>query len=98
MIFLSSNCRLVLPAEHWDHLRTTNPIESVFANVRTITVVNNRQADGIQAGHRRIENLATAQSTNQLLMVIAGVRFNYGIGVIQMPANRAARLVTQNPA
>lgn len=31
-------------------------------------------------------------------MVIAGVRFNYGIGVIQMPANRAARLVTQNPA
>ena len=23
------------PAEHWDHLRTTNPIESVFATVRT---------------------------------------------------------------
>jgi len=22
------------PAEHWDHLRTTNPIESVFATVR----------------------------------------------------------------
>src|SRR5205809_6958083 len=22
------------PAEHWDHLRTSNPIESVFATVR----------------------------------------------------------------
>src|SRR5207245_9829150 len=26
------------PAEHWDHLRTTNPIESVFATVRYRTV------------------------------------------------------------
>ncbi|KAA5594903.1 IS256 family transposase, partial [Blastochloris sulfoviridis] len=28
----------VFPAEHWDHLRTTNPIESVFATVRHRTV------------------------------------------------------------
>jgi DDE domain len=27
-----------LPAEHWQHLRTTNPIESVFATVRHRTV------------------------------------------------------------
>jgi transposase-like protein len=27
-----------LPAEHWEHLRTTNPIESVFATVRHRTV------------------------------------------------------------
>jgi transposase-like protein len=26
------------PAEHWIHLRTTNPIESVFATVRHRTV------------------------------------------------------------
>ncbi|MDA9436935.1 hypothetical protein XH88_35120 [Bradyrhizobium sp. CCBAU 51627] len=26
------------PAERWDHLRTTNPIESVFATVRHRTV------------------------------------------------------------
>jgi transposase-like protein len=26
------------PAEHWDHLRTGNPIESVFATVRHRTV------------------------------------------------------------
>ena len=27
-----------MPAEHWDHLPTTNPIESVFATVRHRTV------------------------------------------------------------
>ncbi len=26
------------PAEHWQHLRTTNPIESIFATVRHRTV------------------------------------------------------------
>ncbi|PZX14222.1 mutator family transposase [Palleronia aestuarii] len=26
------------PAQHWDHLRTANPIESVFATVRHRTV------------------------------------------------------------
>src|SRR5438045_6756594 len=26
------------PAEHWDHLRTSNPIESVFATVRHRTI------------------------------------------------------------
>jgi putative transposase len=26
------------PAEHWDHVRTTNPIESVFATVRYRTI------------------------------------------------------------
>ncbi len=26
------------PAEHWDHLRTTNPIESTFATVRHRTI------------------------------------------------------------
>ena len=26
------------PAEHWDHLRTANPIESVFATVRHRTI------------------------------------------------------------
>ena len=29
---------LDLPADHWDHLRTSNPIESVFATVRHRTV------------------------------------------------------------
>jgi putative transposase len=28
------------PADHWDHLRTTSPIESVFATARHRTVQN----------------------------------------------------------
>src|SRR4029077_1405497 len=31
-------CLLRLPAEHWKHRRTTNPIESSFATVRHRTV------------------------------------------------------------
>jgi transposase-like protein len=29
---------LDFPADHWDHLRTSNPIESVFATVRHRTL------------------------------------------------------------
>jgi transposase-like protein len=34
-----------LPAEHWDHLRTTNPIESVFATERHRTVRTKKPVD-----------------------------------------------------
>lgn len=53
------------PAEHWDHLRTSNPIESVFATVRhrdrahkRIAVAQNRKADGVQARVSRRQNMA----------------------------------------
>ena len=56
------------PAEHWDHLRTSNPIESVFATVRHRTVrtkgslsAKDRQAHGVQARLRRRQNLATIE-------------------------------------
>ncbi len=56
------------PAEHWDHLRTSNPIESVFATVRHRTVrtkrlpvVDHRTPDGVQARHGRLEDLAEAE-------------------------------------
>jgi putative transposase len=38
------------PAEHWDHLRTSNPIESVFATVRHRTV---RTKGGVAGRFRR---------------------------------------------
>ena len=41
------------PAEHWDHLRTTNPIESVFATVR----------------HRTVRTKGSLSSTTAKLMV-----------------------------
>jgi putative transposase len=41
------------PAEHWDHLRTSNPIESVFSNSSSqdgayegIALIDDRQTDG----------------------------------------------------
>ena len=56
------------PAEYWDHLRTTNPIESVFVTVRHRTVryprravAGHRPADGVQAGDDRGQDLAAAE-------------------------------------
>lgn len=37
------------------------------------------------------------KGTNQLPKVIAGVRFNDGVEVIQVPANHAARLIASSP-
>jgi hypothetical protein len=61
------------PAEHWDHLRTTNPIESVFATGSAqdgaherLIVPNDRQADGLQAALRRIKDLAPTQRYKSL--------------------------------
>ena len=85
------------PAEHWDHLRTTNPIESVFATVRHRTVRTKGSLSSTTA-RLMVFKLVIAASktwrrlkgTNQLPKVIAGVRFNDGIEVIRMPANQAA--------
>jgi putative transposase len=85
------------PAEHWDHLRTTNPIESVFATVRHRTVRTKGSLSSTTA-RLMVFKLVVAASktwrrlkgTNQLPKVIAGVRFNDGIEVIHMPANHAA--------
>jgi hypothetical protein len=56
------------PAEHWDHLRTSNPIESVFATVRHrnradegSAVDQDREVDGVQARHCSRENMATIE-------------------------------------
>ena len=57
------------PAEHWIHLKTTNPIESTFATVRLRTKVTKgaglagrRAGDGVQA-HRGRPATAGAPST-----------------------------------
>src|SRR2546430_744934 len=77
------------PAEHWKHLRTTNPIESTFATVRHRTVrskgcLSNKTAlamvfklvEGAQKSWRRIDG------HNQLPKLIQGVKFTDGIEVI----------------
>ena len=77
------------PAEHWKHLRTTNPIESTFATVRHRTIrskgcLSNRTAlamvfklvDGAQKTWRRLDGHAL------LPKLILGVRFTNGLEVI----------------
>jgi len=85
------------PAEHWDHLRTTNPIESVFATVRHRTVRTKGSLSPTTAKLMVFKLLCAAsktwrrlKGTNQLPKVIGGVRFQDGIEVIEVPANHAA--------
>ncbi len=85
------------PAKHWDHLRTTNPIESVFATVRHRTVRTRGSLSPTTAKLMVFKLLNAAsktwrrlKGTNQLPKVIGGVRFQDGIEVIEVPANHAA--------
>src|SRR6202011_2772822 len=77
------------PAEHWKHLRTTNPIESTFATIRHRTVrskncLSNRTAlamvfkllEGAQKSWRHLDG------HNQLPKLVLGVTFDDGIEVI----------------
>ena len=90
------------PAEHWDHLRTTNPIESVFATVRHRTVRTKGSLSSTTA-RLMVFKLVIAASktwrrlkgTNQLPKVIAGVRFNDGIEVSH--AGKPRRLIASSP-
>ena len=47
------------PAEHWGHLRTSNPIESVFATVRHRTVRTKRSSVGERPPSLWCSNLST---------------------------------------
>ncbi|HEX8568527.1 MAG TPA: IS256 family transposase [Caulobacteraceae bacterium] len=85
------------PAEHWDHLRTSNPIESVFATVRHRTV---RTKGALSQDTARLMVfklvMAAARSwrrlkgENQLPKVIQGVTFRNGVEVINAPEKTAA--------
>ena len=81
------------PAEHWKHLRTTNPIESTFATVRHRTVrskgcLSNKTAlamvfklvEGAQKSWRRLDGHA------QLPKLILGVKFTDGLEIVAKKA------------
>ena len=85
------------PGEHWIHLRTTNPIESVFATVRHRTVRTKGSLSPTTARLMVFKLVMAAAKSwrrlmgeNQLPKVIAGVRFKDGSEVIPMPTNSAA--------
>ena len=85
------------PAEHWDHLRTSNPIESVFATVRHRTV---RTKGSLSSKTARLMVfklvMAAAKSwrrlkgQNQLPNLLAGAKFQDGIEVVEMKPQSAA--------
>lgn len=85
------------PAEHWDHLRTSNPIESVFATVRHRTArtkgaLSQRTgpADGVQAGlSAAARTWRRLNGENQLPKVVRGVRFHNGVEVNETSAHHA---------
>ena len=74
------------PAEHWDHLRTSNPVESVFATVRHRTV-RTTGALSQKTVKLMVFTLVRAASktwrrlngANQLPRVIEGVKFTDGV-------------------
>jgi len=85
------------PAEHWDHLRTSNPIESVFATVRHRTVRIKGALSQATARMMVFKLVMTAAKTwrrlkgeNQLPKVIQGITFTNGVEVINTPAQSAA--------
>jgi len=86
------------PAEHWKHLRTSNPIESTFATVRHRTIrakgcLSNKTAlamvfklvDAAQKSWRRLDG------HNQLPKIIQGVKFTDGLEVVVKPATIQAQ-------
>jgi transposase-like protein len=84
------------PAEHWDHLRTANPIESVFATVRHRTV-RTKGALSQKTAKLMVFALIRAASkswrrlsgANQLPLVVQGTKFVDGIATSKA-TNRAA--------
>jgi len=85
------------PAEHWDHLRTANPIESVFATVRHRTV-RTRGALSQDTARLMVFKLIMAaaktwrrlKGENQLPKVVAGVTVRNGVEVTDASKQSAA--------
>lgn len=73
------------PAEHWIHLRTTNPIESTFATVRLRTKVTKgpgSRAAGLAMAYKLIEAAQTrwraVNAPHLVALVRAGASFHKG--------------------
>ena len=85
------------PAEHWDHLRTANPIESVFATVRHRTVRTKGALSQDTARLMVFKLVMAAAKTwrrlkgeHQLPKVIQGAKFTNGVEVIRTSTQNAA--------
>jgi transposase-like protein len=89
------------PAEHWVHLRTTNPIESTFATVRHRTKVTKgpgSKAAGLAMAFKLIEaaqqRWRAVNAPHLVALVRAGARFERGKLVERPPAEPVTSTVT----
>ena len=85
------------PAEHWKHLRTTNPIESTFATVRHRTTRSKGCLSNKTALAMTFKLAQSAETSwhrlrgyNQLPKIIMGVTFKDGIEIVRSQAQPAA--------
>ena len=85
------------PAEHWDHIRTSNPIESVFATVRHRTVRTKGSLSKNTAKLMVFKLIMTAAKTWRRLKgdkllpkVIEGGTFIDGVEAVEQSTNVAA--------
>ena len=74
------------PAEHWVHLKTTNPIESTFATVRLRTKVTKgpgSKAAGLTMAYKLIEaaqdRWRAVNAPHLVALVRAGAKFEKGV-------------------
>jgi transposase-like protein len=84
------------PAEHWVHLRTTNPIESTFATVRHRTKVTKgpgSRAAGLAMAFKLIESAEqrwrAVNAPHLVALVRAGATFTNG-KLVERPTNEEA--------
>jgi transposase-like protein len=85
------------PAEHWDHLRTANPIESIFATVRHRTVRTKGSLSQktvklmvfklVQAASKTWRRL---NGRKQLPKLIEGIKFTHGVAENDVAETSAA--------
>jgi len=81
------------PAEHWKHIRTTNPIESVFATVRNRTKRTKGCLSRKTGLTMAFKLMMSAQKKwrkldgqNRLPEIIQGIKFRDGIRQLQTAA------------
>ncbi|MGZ4618906.1 MAG: IS256 family transposase [Nocardioidaceae bacterium] len=88
------------PAEHWIHLRTTNPIESTFATVRLrqrVTKGPGSRAAGVAMAFKLIESAQArwraVNAPHLVALVRAGARFEKGVLVERADESRGDQRV-----
>jgi len=85
------------PAEHWDHLRTANPVESIFATVRHRTVRTKGSLSQKTVKLMVFKLIRAASKTwrrlngrNQLPKIIEGIKFTDGVAPNDVAETSAA--------